>query len=100
MFEGIIRKRNESIHSQPVEVVFCKIERPATLKHKIIYILESICDVIYGVDTHVYRKLVDSQLCENFDSVNHSTIISITIWECTACHYKQMMIMKEEKYYE
>jgi hypothetical protein len=99
MFKEMIMRRNKAIFSQPSEVIFCKIERPATLRDRFLYILESLGNAIFRCDGHVYSKVIDAQISETFDSPEHSIIIYLTIWECTSCHFKQMMIMKKEMWY-
>lgn len=95
----IIKRRNESIRYFPREVVFCKIERPSKFKDRISYILESLLNAIFRVDGHVYAEKVGTELSEDFVSPEHSVVTILTIWECISCHYRVMMIMKEERIY-
>lgn len=90
---------NRQSHSQPREVIFEKIERPYGLRNRLVYLFECFVNVITRTDGHVYEKLVDVQINEDFINFERSTIIYLSVWECIDCHYRQMMIMKEDRYY-
>lgn len=82
------------------EVIFTKIQYPTKLKHKMIYLFESLIGLITRVSAHTYKCLVDMKIAEESDSSGYSQVLSLVVWECVDCHMKEMWICKEEKIVE
>jgi len=80
------------------EVIFSQIQRPSKWKDKLIYVLERLIGL--GASCHTYRCLADMVITEKFDSLIHSKVLSLIIWECVDCHMKELWICIEDKWAE